>query len=68
MSRLGREPICGNGRLWRKAAVHGHVSCHQLKFKGPGFDFDAKGWLAILAAIAIVALILTLPQLLHWLF
>ena len=44
------------------------MSDHQLKFKGPGFDFDAKGWLAILAAIAIVALILTLPQLLHWLF
>ena len=44
------------------------MSDHQLKFKGPGFDFDAKGWLAILAAISIVALILTLPQLLHWLF
>jgi hypothetical protein len=34
------------------------MSDHQLKFKGPGFDFDAKGWLAILAAILIVALVL----------
>jgi hypothetical protein len=34
------------------------MSDHQLKFKGPGFDFDAKGWLAIVAAILIVALVL----------
>ena len=33
------------------------MSDHQLKFKGPGFDFDAKGWMAIVAAIAIVALV-----------
>lgn len=33
------------------------MSDHQLKFKGPGFDFDAKGWMAILAAIVIVALV-----------
>jgi hypothetical protein len=31
------------------------MSDHQLKFKGPGFD--AKGWIAILAAIVIVALV-----------
>ncbi|WP_315716231.1 MULTISPECIES: hypothetical protein [unclassified Bradyrhizobium] len=30
---------------------------HQLKFKGPSFDFDAQGWMAIVAAIIIVALI-----------
>ena len=35
---------------------------HQLRFKGPGFDFDAKGWVGILAAIAIIALILVLPR------
>jgi hypothetical protein len=34
------------------------MSDHQLKFKGPGFDFHAKGWLAILAAIVIVAMVL----------
>lgn len=33
------------------------MSDHQLKFKGPGFEFDAKGWMAILAAIVIVALV-----------
>lgn len=33
------------------------MSDHQLRFKGPGFDFDAKGWIAIVAAIAIVAII-----------
>ena len=33
------------------------MSDHQLKFKGPGFDFDANGWMAILAAIVIVALV-----------
>ena len=36
---------------------------HQLRFKGPGFDFDAKGWLGILAAIVIIALIFVLPRL-----
>jgi hypothetical protein len=25
---------------------------HQLRFKGPGFDFDAKGWMGILAALS----------------
>lgn len=33
------------------------MSDHQLRFKGRGFDFDAKGWIAIVAAIAIVAII-----------
>ena len=33
------------------------MSDHQLRFKGPGFDFDAKGWVAILAAIVIVAIV-----------
>ena len=33
------------------------MSDHQLKFRGPGFDFDAKGWMAILAALVIVALV-----------
>ncbi len=32
------------------------MSDHQLKFKGPGFDFDARGWQAIAAAIAIVGI------------
>jgi len=36
------------------------MSNHQLRFKGPGFDFDAKGWMGILAAILIVAMILWL--------
>jgi hypothetical protein len=40
------------------------MSDHQLRFKGPGFDFDAKGWMAIAAAIAIIALIV-LPRLWH---
>jgi len=40
------------------------MSNHQLRFRGPNFDFDAKGWWAILAAILIVALILYLPHLL----
>jgi hypothetical protein len=40
------------------------MSDHQLKFKGPGFDFDAKGWMAILAAIIIVALV-AVPWLWH---
>jgi hypothetical protein len=33
------------------------MSDHQLRFKGPGFDFDAKGWMGILAAIVIVGII-----------
>jgi hypothetical protein len=41
------------------------MSNHQLKFKGPGFDFDAKGWLGIAAAIVIVALVLLVPKLLY---
>ena len=40
------------------------MSDHQLKFKGPGFDIDAKGWLAIAAAIVIVVLVLLVPRLL----
>ena len=40
------------------------MSDHHLKFKEPGFDFDAKGWLAILAAILIVVLLLLIPRLL----
>jgi hypothetical protein len=36
------------------------MSNHQLRFKGPGFDFDAKGWMGILAALLIVAMILWL--------
>jgi hypothetical protein len=40
------------------------MSDHQLKFKGPGFDFDAKGWVAILAAIAIVSMIVVVMKLL----
>jgi hypothetical protein len=41
------------------------MSDHHLKFKGPGFDFDAKGWLAILAAILIVVLLLLIPRLFY---
>lgn len=41
------------------------MSDHHLKFKGPGFDFDAKGWLAIVAAILIVVLVLLAPRLLY---
>lgn len=33
------------------------MSDHHLRCKGPGFDFDAKGWIGILAAIVIVVLI-----------
>jgi hypothetical protein len=40
------------------------MSDYQLRFKGPGFDFDAKGWVAILAAIAIVAIIVLVVKLL----
>jgi hypothetical protein len=36
------------------------MSDHQLKFKGPGFDFDAKGWIAILAAVLIAGMIVWL--------
>jgi hypothetical protein len=41
------------------------MSDHHLKFKGPGFDFDAKGWLGIAAAIVIVLLVLLVPRLLY---
>lgn len=41
------------------------MSDHQLKFKGPGFDFDAKGWVAIWAAIVIVLLVLFVPRLFY---
>jgi len=41
------------------------MSDHQLKFKGPGFDFDANGWLGIAAAIAIVLLVLFVPRLFY---
>jgi hypothetical protein len=33
------------------------MSDHQLRFKGPSFDFDAKGWIGILAAIVIVGIV-----------
>lgn len=33
------------------------MSEHHLRFKGPGFDFDAEGWMAILAAIMIVGIV-----------
>jgi hypothetical protein len=33
------------------------MSDHQLPFKGPGFDFDARGRMGILAAIVIAAMI-----------
>jgi hypothetical protein len=38
------------------------MSDHQLRFKGPFFEFDAKGWMAILAAIVIVSLVLWLAR------
>jgi hypothetical protein len=41
------------------------MSDHQLKFKGPGFDFDAKGWLGIAAAIVIVLMVLFVPRLFY---
>lgn len=41
------------------------MSDHQLKFNGPGFDFDAKGWLGIAAAIIIVLLVLFVPRLFY---
>lgn len=36
------------------------MSDHQLQFKGPGFDFDAKGWVGIVGAIFIVLIIVCL--------
>jgi|GEM_PF-5470564 len=36
------------------------MSVHQLRFKGPFFELDAKGWMAIVAAIIIVVLVLWL--------
>lgn len=33
------------------------MSNHQLRFKGPGFNFEAKGSVAIVAAIVIVILV-----------
>ncbi len=36
------------------------MSNHRLRFKGPGFTFDAKGWAGIVAAIFIVVF-LTAP-------
>jgi len=41
------------------------MSDHQLKFKGPGFDFDAKGWMGLAAAIVIVLLVLLAPRLFY---
>lgn len=41
------------------------MSDHQLRFKGPFFDFDAKGWAGLLAAIVIVVLLIVLPRLFH---
>ena len=41
------------------------MSDHQLKFKGPGFDFDAKGSIGIAAAILIVLLVLLVPRFLY---
>lgn len=34
------------------------MSDHQLRFRGPGFDLDAKGPLGILAAIIIVGMVM----------
>lgn len=41
------------------------MSDHHLKFKGPGFNFDAKGWIGIGAAIVIILLVLLMPRLLY---
>jgi len=41
------------------------MSDQQLRFKGPGFDFDAKGWMGIGAAILIIVLVVVLPRLWH---
>ncbi|WP_283842871.1 hypothetical protein [Bradyrhizobium semiaridum] len=40
------------------------MSDHELRFKGPFFDFNAKGWMAIIAAIVIVGL-MVVPRFLH---
>lgn len=39
------------------------MSDHHLRFKGPFFEFDGKGW-GILAAVVVLVLIL-LPRFLH---
>ncbi|WFU38775.1 hypothetical protein QA640_30815 [Bradyrhizobium sp. CB82] len=39
------------------------MSDHQLKFKGPGFEFDARGWMGVVAAVVIVLLVLLVPRL-----
>lgn len=36
------------------------MSNQQLRFKGPGFDFDARGPLGIFAAVVIIAMTLWL--------
>lgn len=41
------------------------MSNHHLKFKGPGFNFDAKGWIGIAAAIVIVLAVLLVPRFLY---
>lgn len=41
------------------------MSDHHLKFRGPGFGFDAKGWIGIAAAVIIVLLLLTVPRYLY---
>jgi hypothetical protein len=41
------------------------MSDYQLKFKGPGFDFDAKGLWGLVAAIMIVLLVLLAPRLFY---
>jgi hypothetical protein len=46
---------------WRNVPM----SDHQLKFKGPNFEFDARGWIAIGAAIIIVLLVLLVPHLFY---
>ncbi len=33
------------------------MSDHNLQFKGPRFDFNAKGWQALVAAVTIVGMI-----------
>jgi hypothetical protein len=45
--------------------MESRMSNHQLKFKGFGFDFDAKGWMGLVAAVAIVLLVLMVPRLLY---
>jgi hypothetical protein len=68
-----RSPRSGENKLIgpqeNSSEVSSMESCamsdHQLKFKGPGFDFDAKGWMAIGAAIVIVLLVLLVPRLFY---